>query len=98
MPGAENQALDWLSNKPPVLAIIDRVLDLMDGWEGAYGMELLATVLFAGRTDPQVASDPARAVNFIHKWNARKQSTFPAAHVTKAWQRLHNKGWLAAPT
>lgn len=96
MLGAENQALDWLSNKPSVLTIIDRVLDLTDGWEGAYGMELLATVLFAARTDPQVTDDPDRAVSFIHKWNARKQSTFPPAHVTKAWQHLHTKGWLAA--
>jgi O-acetyl-ADP-ribose deacetylase (regulator of RNase III) len=94
MSGAENQALDWLSSQPDVLAIIDRVLRLTSGWEDAYGMELLATVLFATRTDPQVANDPGRAVNFIHEWNARKQNTFPAAHVAKAWQRLRDEGWL----
>jgi hypothetical protein len=96
MPGAETQALDWLSNQPAAaLATIDRILDLTASWEGAYGMELLATVLFAARTDPQVDTDPTRAVDYIHRWNARKQATFPAAHVTKAWQRLRDQGWFS---
>lgn len=94
MPGAEDQALDWLSSEPSALAIIDRVLDLTAGWEGAYGMELLATVLFAARTEPPVATYPERAVDFVHRWNARKQTTFPADHVTKAWQHLHDQGWF----
>jgi len=97
MPGAEDQALAWLSNQPDILAIIDRTLHLTSGWEDAYGMELLATALFAARTDPQVAHDPGRAINYIHKWNARKQRTFPAAHIEKAWQRLHDKDWLTPP-
>lgn len=76
------------------LAAIDRVLDLTADWESAYGLELLATVLFAVRTQPGVVVDPNLAVEYIHRWNARKPSTFPAGHVTKAWQHLHNHGWL----
>jgi len=95
MPGAEDQALDRLSNQPAVLATTDRVLELTAGWEGAYSMELLATVLFAARTEPQVATDPARAIHYVHRWNARKQATFPEAHVTKAWQRLRDHDWLS---
>jgi O-acetyl-ADP-ribose deacetylase (regulator of RNase III) len=95
MPGAETQALDWLSNQPSILATIDRVLNLTAGWEGAYGMELLATVLFAARTEPQIGTDPNRAVDYIRRWNARKQATFPAAHVTKAWQRLREQSWFS---
>jgi O-acetyl-ADP-ribose deacetylase (regulator of RNase III) len=98
MAGAEDQANDVLSSQPTVLAVIDRTLDLTTGWEGAYGMEILATVLYAARTEPQVDTDPSKAVDYVHRWNARKQTTFPAAHVTKAWQRLAEQGWLVTPT
>lgn len=94
MPGAEEQAHDFLSNRPTILATTDRVLDLTAGWEGAYSMELLATVLFAARTEPEVSTDTNRAVDYVHRWNARKQATFPEADVTKAWQRLRDHGWL----
>lgn len=95
MPGAEDQANDFLSTRPSVVAATDRVLDLTAGWEGAYNMELLGTVLYAARTQPHVVTDPDRAVDYVHRWNARKQATFPAAHVTKAWDRIHDQGWLA---
>lgn len=94
LPGAEDRANDHLSGRPAVLATIDRVLDLTAGWEGAYSMELLGTVLYAARTEPGVSNDPARAVDCVHRWNSRKQATFPEADVTKAWQRLRDHGWL----
>lgn len=94
MTGAENEALNWLSSEPSALTVINRVLDLTSDWESAYGLELLATVLYAARTEPGVAADPSRAVEYIHRWNARKQNTFPAAHVVKAWQHLEEHRWL----
>ncbi|HEY3262588.1 MAG TPA: DarT ssDNA thymidine ADP-ribosyltransferase family protein, partial [Pseudonocardiaceae bacterium] len=94
LPDAEGQARSLLDGHPRVLAAVDRVLSLTAGWEGAYGMELLATVLFAARTDSLVATDPTRAADYVHTWNARKQATFPQAHVTKAWQRLHDREWF----
>jgi len=94
LPGAEDRALTLLRTDPSVLATVNRVLRLTTGWEGAYGMELLATVLFAARTDPLVATDATRAADYVHTWNARKQATFPQEHVTKAWQRLHDQGWF----
>jgi hypothetical protein len=43
LPGAEKEALEWLAGRPEVRADVDRVLELVEGWESAYGMELLAT-------------------------------------------------------
>lgn len=97
-PGTEDEANDVLSGQPTVLAAVDRALDLTVGWEGAYTMELLATVLYAARTEPRVTTDPDLAVHFVHQWNVRKQATFPATHVTKAWQRLHDHHWLTRTT
>lgn len=96
LPGAAEASGEWMSSHPDVMADVRRVLDLVDGWEDAYGLELLATVLFAARTDAGVAHDADLAVKYVHDWNARKQSTFPSKHVHRAWRRLSSEGWLAA--
>jgi O-acetyl-ADP-ribose deacetylase (regulator of RNase III) len=96
LPGAEDDAAAWLAKRPDVRADVERVLTLVDGWEDAYGLELLGTVLYAARTEAGVAADPELAVKYVHDWNARKQSTFPARHVQLAWRRLEDLGWLTA--
>lgn len=93
--GAEAEANQWLAaNRPDVAADVDRVSGLVEGWASAYGMELLATVLFAGRSDPQVADDVACAVRYVQTWNARKRATFPEAHIESAWRHLAGYEWL----
>jgi len=94
LPEAENAALEWLSDRPVVRNTISRVTALTSGWESAYGMELLGTVLYAARTDPVVMSDPRRATKYVHSWNARKQATFPESHVQLAWDHLKAHAWL----
>ena len=95
LPGAEDEARAWLeSNRPDVKDSVDHVLSLIHGWENAYGMELLATVLFAARQDSAVLTDANRAVEYVRSWNRRKASTFPRQHVDKAWHRLSSYDWL----
>jgi O-acetyl-ADP-ribose deacetylase (regulator of RNase III) len=95
LPGAEDEARAWLeSNRPDVKDSVDLVLSLIRGWENAYGMELLATVLFAARQDSAVLTDAGRAVEYVRSWNQRKASTFPQQHVDKAWHRLESYDWL----
>lgn len=96
LPSAEEEASDWLMKHPEVRQSVDKVLEVVAGWESAYGMELLATVLFAARADPRVSTDPGRAVEYVHSWNSRKQATFPEQHVEEAWRRLDAAGWLAS--
>jgi O-acetyl-ADP-ribose deacetylase (regulator of RNase III) len=93
--GAELEARNWLNqNRPEVVPDVDRVADLVDGWASAYGMELLATVLYACRTDSSANHDADRAVAYVRSWNARKQATFPRHHVVAAWEHLGAFGWL----
>ena len=95
LPGAEEEARTWLAaNRPDVKATVDRVLSLIRGWENAYGMELLATVLFAARQDDAVLADADRALDYVHSWNRRKAATFPRQHVDEAWNRLKLYDWL----
>lgn len=97
LPGAEDDARAWLAtHRPDVEQAVDRVLLLIRGWENAYGMELLATVLFASKQDDAVLTDSSRAVVYVHSWNRRKATTFPDHHVDAAWRRLEAHGWLDA--
>lgn len=94
LPAGEAEANKWLLDRPDVRRDVDRVLHLVDGWESAYGLELLGTVLFAARTDEKVLNDVDRAEAYVHSWNKRKQATFPRKHILLAWQHLQSFDWL----
>lgn len=80
-PGAESKAR------------LVRVIDLIEGFESPYGMELLATVHWASRYDG-TATDEETAVQSVHSWNDRKRRMMKPDHIRTAWRRLHNQGWI----
>lgn len=97
LPGCSAEAEAYLANHPDTLARIGRVLDLSEGFESAYAMELLASVHWvANETDPAAAADPAIAAQLVGEWSYRKKHMFGPEHVTMAWQRLHDEGWLGS--
>lgn len=73
-----------------------RVVELVSGFESAYGLELLASVHWAARqeaaTSPQAAGDAIRA------WTTRKATMFTQPHVDAAWEALSSGGWIRAST
>jgi O-acetyl-ADP-ribose deacetylase (regulator of RNase III) len=94
LPAGEAEAKKWLLSRPDVQRDVDRVLHLVNGWESAYGLELLGTLLFAARTDEKVIKEVDRAEVYVHSWNKRKQATFPRNHILLAWQHLQSFEWL----
>ncbi len=97
LPGAEHEAEKALTAHPETMARIVRVLELADGFESAYGMELLASVHWvATHEDLSAATDPDLATALVHRWTPRKGRMFTPEHVRVAWQCLHDRGWLAA--
>jgi O-acetyl-ADP-ribose deacetylase (regulator of RNase III) len=97
LPGAEHEAEKTLIAHPETMARIERVLELADGFESAYGMELLASVHWvATHEDLNAATDAALATALVHRWTPRKGRMFTPEHVRAAWQCLHDRGWLAA--
>lgn len=95
LPGSEVEAEDALVAHPETVARINRVLALADGFESAYGMELLASVHWvATREDPGAATDAELAARLVHKWTPRKGRMFTPDHVRAAWERLHQRSWL----
>lgn len=96
--GADAEADTVLADHPETQARIDRVLALADGFESAYGMELLATVHWLASTDGEAHADPDRAAELVQSWSPRKGRMFTADHARTAWTALRERGWLSTDT
>jgi len=98
LPGAIEEAVDYLKDKPDSIARLNLVSNLINGFETPYGMELLATVHWVahrgGLDGSMPATNPEMATELVHKWNPRKQRVFKPEHVQVAWTRLTEAGWM----
>ena len=98
LPGAIEEADAFLADDEPTKQRLQRVANLIEGFETPYGMELLATVHWVAhqpsprRTQPAV--DAEQAIDHVHAWNPRKQLVFRPEHVRVAWKQLAEAGWL----
>lgn len=95
VPGALKEAERFLADHAEIAKRFLRVATLVEGFESAYGLELLATVHWLGRESPHASIDDI--VKQVHAWNTRKRQ-FTDRQIKLAWDRLHDLGWLAAST
>lgn len=93
LPGANEEAIEFLDALPESIARLDAVASLIDGFETPYGMELLSSVHWVAAREPKVR-DAAGAIGAVHGWSDRKQSMFKAHHIEVAWNRLAEAGWV----
>lgn len=96
LPGADELAGESLATHPETVERIARVLQLLEGFESAYGMELLASVHWIAHETPEAAGDPDLATRLVRDWTPRKGRMFTAEHIRVAWDALHDRGWLPA--
>lgn len=94
LPGAIDKADELLQQYPQTRDRLERVGQLIEGFETPYGMELLATVHWVAQEDPAARGDVNTAVDRVYAWNERKRKLFQPEHVRKAWVRLRDEGWL----
>jgi O-acetyl-ADP-ribose deacetylase (regulator of RNase III) len=98
LPGAVEEAADFLADRPESLSRLERITDLIEGFETPYGMELLASVHWTahhgGPRQDRPAENPEEALTQIHAWNPRKQRVFKPEHIHTAWRQLDQKGWM----
>lgn len=94
MPGADEVAIRTLSTYSDTMNRINRVLELVEGYESAYGMELLATAHWVVHETPQAADDVAVATRLVREWSPRKGRMFTPRHIGLAWETLRERGWL----
>jgi O-acetyl-ADP-ribose deacetylase (regulator of RNase III) len=94
MPQAVDEADTFLARHLESRQRLDRVSELIAGFETPYGMELLSSVHWVATHDRPAACDEASAAQAVQNWNARKRRMFQAHHVQVAWERLTQQGWL----
>ncbi|WP_052314982.1 hypothetical protein [Thiocystis violascens] len=94
LPGAVPEADAFLSDHPDSLERLERVSDLIAGFETPYGMELLASVHWVAVHEDPPARSGQDAERAVRDWNERKHRVFQAQHVQVAWRRLESSGWL----
>jgi hypothetical protein len=94
-PQALAEAEKFLANEGEIPARdrVDRIAELIEGFESPYGMELLATVHWVAHHEP-FARDLVSAIGAVHAWNDRKRRLLKEPHIAIAWQRLEEGDWL----
>lgn len=94
LPGAVEAADAFLDQRRDSLRRLDRISELIAGFETPYGMELLSSVHWVAVHDEPVASDEQSAAQAVQSWNPRKRRMFESHHVHVAWKRLEEARWL----
>ena len=95
LPAAEPAARPVLDAHPETVHRVNRVIELADGFESAYGMELLASVHWIVHEMPQLVDDPEHIAQAVGAWTSRKGRLFTPEHVRTASLVLRERGWLA---
>ncbi len=95
LPGSVEEAEAFLAKRPNSNARLQRVAELIAGFETPYGMELLSTVHWVAKHARPPAKSGDEAVAAVHAWSDRKRQMFKPDHIRVAWQRLQEQGWLS---
>lgn len=70
---------------------IKQLLKLIDDYESAYALEVLATVAYIRRDSPGIGLD--ETIEKIQEWSIRKKNLFKRDHIEAAYTHLN--GWMA---
>ena len=93
VPGATKDAASFLATSAETRSRFNRVVDLVEGFETPYGLELLATVHWVATREG--AGDSDQIAKATHEWGERKRQ-FTPAQVQLAVDRLRAEGWFNA--
>lgn len=91
VPGALEDARTFLDTAPQTHARFEKVSALVEGFESAFGLELLATVHWV--VHEERASTFAEVAERTYAWNERK-SRFTRRQLRLALDVLAEKGWI----
>jgi len=94
LPGVEKEAHAVLQASPDTSARIDRVMSLVEGFESAYALELLATVHWVMERETQ-NQDSQHIINAVREWSPRKGRMFTPEHIEVAVHALSERGWTS---
>lgn len=91
VPGAEEEAARFLSESSDTRRRFDDVADLVAGFESPFGLELLSTVHWVAKSEPNASVD--EIAKQVHAWGERKLQ-FTPRQIRLAAEVLSKKGWI----
>ena len=94
VPGAEDEASQFLAHHQATRERFDKVADLVSGFESPYGLELLSTVHWVAKVGEARTVD--EVTQRVYAWNDRKRQ-FTSRQIGLAMDVLTRKGWVGHP-
>ena len=91
VPGALEDAVSFLKNKAATQARLEKVSNLVEGFESPFGLELLATVHWIAINETVQSLD--EVVAHTYAWNDRKKQ-YSRRQIALALDVLSRKGWI----
>lgn len=91
VPGAAEDATVFLKQYPDTQARFNKVAELVEGFESAFGLELLSTVHWIIKNE--AVDSIEEVVNHIYAWSDRKRQ-FTPRQIALAINVLTNKRWI----
>jgi O-acetyl-ADP-ribose deacetylase (regulator of RNase III) len=91
IPGAVDEAGEFLRKYPETLARFDKVSTLVEGFESSFGLELLATVHWV--VSEEGAGTVEEVTQKTYAWNRHKKQ-FTERQIKLALDVLSHKGWI----
>jgi O-acetyl-ADP-ribose deacetylase (regulator of RNase III) len=96
LPEGKKAAHNYLKQHPEANERLEKVSNLITGFETPYGMEMLATIHWVvTKEEPQAAEDCEKVIALVQQWNDRKRKLFKPSHLQKAWERLKQQNWFS---
>lgn len=92
VPGALEDAKRHILDRSEVAERIDRVRELVDGYESQYALELLASVYWLIKKGN--STDAATVTRELRNWNSHKAGLYGERQVAIALDTLHERGWV----
>lgn len=89
LPEGIEKAHEYMKEHPQALGNFKKVLDLIEGFETPYGLELLSTVHWTIKKEK--ICEIRKILRSIQNWNPRKKWLFSIIHIQVAKQRLEEK-------
>ncbi|CAM3711830.1 macro domain-containing protein [Deinococcus frigens] len=92
LPGTSQEIQQALEDCPDIEEPLERVTQLIEGFETPFSLELLASVHWVAHQEQ--AQTPDEALTKIANWTDRKRQLMTQEKVELAWQHLKEHGWL----
>ncbi|MEC5253431.1 macro domain-containing protein [Bacillus licheniformis] len=86
---SDKEAKDFIKKEfPPAEELLKKIKNFIRGFETPYGLELLSTVHWVIKENPELVNKPDKVIEIIQNWNTRKKELFKSNQIKKTLQHI----------